>query len=316
MRISRSNWFHCFAVLSQCSWHLYFAAFPFPRLQADPKAEPSAIKRNYYILARKYHPDKNNSVEAAEKFKDIAEAYQVLSDPQLREKYDLDGKDAVSGDKNSPNEDAIRPDSATLLAFLFGSDKFQNYIGRLAISTSAMLGDSSELSAQDSRKLQERRVTRLALLLAQKVEPWTKEDYDSCKAQWSIEADNLVSVSYGWELIQALGMAYEVAAVQFLGSMESGIGMPSIRKWAEAQQAKSKGKKTANTNQFQTMMATLDVMEIQSEFEEKISKAVTDEEKEELQREMEEATQDVMLKVIWATTVVGEYSSRYASRVS
>lgn len=281
--------------------------------QVDPKADTSAIKRKYYILARKYHPDKNDSAEAAEKFKEIAEAYQVLSDPQLRAKYDLDGKDALSGDKTSLNEDAHRPDPSILLAFLFGSDKFQNYVGRLATSTSAMLGDSSKLSVADARTLQERRVSRLALILAEKVEPWTKEEYDLCKVQWKTEAEDLVSASYGWELLQLLGMAYEVAAAQFLGSMESGIGMPSIGKWADAQQARAKGKKASNKNQFQTMMASLDAMKISLEYQEKIAHAKSDDEKAKLQREMEEATQDIMLKVIWTTTAVGKYREESAS---
>lgn len=276
--------------------------------KVDPKADHSAIKRKYYLLARQYHPDKNSSKEAADKFKEIAEAYQVLSDPQLREKYDQDGKDALSGDKTSLNDNAAnRPDPAILLAFLFGSDKFQNYIGRLATSTSAMLGDSAKLSVQDARRLQERRASRLALILAKKMEPWTKEEYELCKVQWKTEAEDLVSASYGWELVQALGMAYEVSAMQFLGSLESGIGMPSIRKWAEGQQASAKERRVANKNQFQTMMASLDAMKVQMEFQEKVKAAATDEEKVKLQNEMEEATEDIMLKVIWTTTVVGKY---------
>ena len=58
-------------------------------LEVGPQAEPSVIKRRYYVLARKYHPDKvdkddKDDKESGDKFKDIAEAYQVLSDPDLR----------------------------------------------------------------------------------------------------------------------------------------------------------------------------------------------------------------------------------------
>lgn len=279
----------------------------------DPKAEPSAIKRKYYLLARKYHPDRNDSPEAAEKFKEVAEAYQVLSDPTLREKYDQDGRDALTGDKTGIN-DSQNPDPAILLAFLFGSDKFDDYFGRLATSTSAMLGDSPKLNLKDARELQHRRVTRLALKLALKMDPWvSSEDYEMCKAQWMSEAQYLVSASYGWELLQALGMAYEVAAVQFLGSTESGIGMPSIKKWAEAQQARSKSKKAANKNQWQTLMATMDAMKIQMEYQEKLANASTEKDKAQLQREMEEAIQETMLKVVWTTTVVGKYPNSRGS---
>jgi hypothetical protein len=171
-----------------------------------------------------------------------------------------------------------------------------------------MLGDSPKLSVADARKLQERRVTRLAFSLAHRVQAWTEEDFDLCKVQWKTEAEALVSASYGWELIQALGMAYEVAAVQFLGSLESGVGMPGISKWAEGQQAAAKGKKAASKNQFQTLMASMDAMKIQMEYQEKIAKAPTEDAKLALQREMQEATQDIMLKIIWTTTVVGMYT--------
>jgi len=72
-------------------------------LGVDPKATPSAIKKKYYVLARQYHPDRvgADDKEAAEKFKAVAEAYQVLSDPQLRKVYDRDGKDGLSADKTT-----------------------------------------------------------------------------------------------------------------------------------------------------------------------------------------------------------------------
>ena len=47
------------------------------------------LKKTYRKLARKYHPDSNQGDAAAEaKFKEISEAYSVLSDPEQREEYD------------------------------------------------------------------------------------------------------------------------------------------------------------------------------------------------------------------------------------
>lgn len=58
-------------------------------LGIDRKASEKEIKQAYRRLARQYHPDVNPSDQAAqEKFKEINEAYEVLSDPEKRRKYD------------------------------------------------------------------------------------------------------------------------------------------------------------------------------------------------------------------------------------
>ncbi len=55
-------------------------------LDISRNASPEEIKKAYRRLAVKYHPDKNreNSKEAEEKFKEVSEAYKILSDGEKR----------------------------------------------------------------------------------------------------------------------------------------------------------------------------------------------------------------------------------------
>ena len=56
-------------------------------------ASQDEIQRAYRKLARQYHPDINTAPAAEERFKDVSEAYDVLSDPQTRRRYDAFGAD-------------------------------------------------------------------------------------------------------------------------------------------------------------------------------------------------------------------------------
>ncbi len=65
-------------------------------------ADAAAIKSAYRKLARKYHPDVNKTKEAEEKFKDINEAYEVLSDKAKRQRYDSLGANWQGGADYTP----------------------------------------------------------------------------------------------------------------------------------------------------------------------------------------------------------------------
>lgn len=71
-------------------------------LGVDRNADADAIKKAYRKLARKYHPDVNKESEAEAKFKEISEAYSVLSDPEKRKRYDNLGSDWQSGASHRP----------------------------------------------------------------------------------------------------------------------------------------------------------------------------------------------------------------------
>ncbi|WP_022880957.1 molecular chaperone DnaJ [Gryllotalpicola ginsengisoli] len=65
------------------------AADHYEVLGVDRDASPEEIKKAYRRLARELHPDVNPSAEAAERFKLVTHAYDVLSDPEQRQQYDL-----------------------------------------------------------------------------------------------------------------------------------------------------------------------------------------------------------------------------------
>jgi molecular chaperone DnaJ len=66
-------------------------------LGIERNASDADVKKAYRRLAQRWHPDINQDPEAAAKFKEINEAYQVLSDPERRQRYDLFGTVGAEG---------------------------------------------------------------------------------------------------------------------------------------------------------------------------------------------------------------------------
>ncbi|XP_059663203.1 uncharacterized protein LOC132308922 [Cornus florida] len=95
-------------------------------LGVDRKAKDDDLKKAYRKLAMKWHPDKNpnNKKEAEAKFKQISEAYEVLSDPQKKAIYDQYGEDGLKGQVPPPPDGGV-PGGATYFSTGDGPTTFR-----------------------------------------------------------------------------------------------------------------------------------------------------------------------------------------------
>jgi DnaJ-class molecular chaperone len=118
-------------------------------------ASDDDLKKAYRKLALKFHPDKNKSPQAEERFKEIAEAYDVLSDKRKREIYDQVGEEGLKngfpgggqpGQGGHPGQGGAGPDGgfhytfhgdprATFAQFFGTSNPFDNLFGGSSSNT-------------------------------------------------------------------------------------------------------------------------------------------------------------------------------------
>jgi molecular chaperone DnaJ len=92
-------------------------------------ASPEEIKRAYRQAAMKYHPDRADEADGGEKFKEAAEAYEILADPEKRNRYDRYGHAGLSGVAGH-DFSHMRPDDIfSIFGDIFG-DMFGMQFGR------------------------------------------------------------------------------------------------------------------------------------------------------------------------------------------
>jgi molecular chaperone DnaJ len=114
-------------------------------LGVSRNASDDELKRAYRKLAMKYHPDKNpGDKEAEEKFKEAAEAYEVLRDSQKRAKYDKFGHDGLRGGQDFHSYQNVND------IFSHFSDIFGGGFGGSSIFDDLFTGGSSSRSRQQA----------------------------------------------------------------------------------------------------------------------------------------------------------------------
>ncbi|XP_026194472.1 chaperone protein dnaJ 10 [Cyclospora cayetanensis] len=208
-------------------------------LEVSTDARPEEIRRQYYRLARKYHPDKNPDDPLAKKrFQQLGEAYQVLGEEERRAQYDLHGQAAA--------QDMPIIDSSLFFMMLFGSEALEPYIGKLKMAmfvemvdapgSKGLRGDdiSEDMFAFEQRK----REVQLAVLLQQRVQPYVdamlqdpqneaqqQRKVDAWKGVMTNEAKNLCQSSFGDAILEAIAWTYENYATQYLGKLDTFLGL-------------------------------------------------------------------------------------------
>jgi DnaJ-class molecular chaperone len=74
-------------------------------LGVSPGATPEVVKTSYRRKANQYHPDKNPSLDAASRFREVQEAYEVLSDETRRKAYDDNRRRSLIDDPQTVAQD-------------------------------------------------------------------------------------------------------------------------------------------------------------------------------------------------------------------
>jgi molecular chaperone DnaJ len=113
-------------------------------------ADDATIKKAFRRLARELHPDVNShDPEAEEKFKEAAEAYEVLSDPERRATYDRYGHEGLRSGGYAPNFEGFGSVGDIFNAFFGGSGAFGDIFGGARVRTAGpMQGGDIAISAE------------------------------------------------------------------------------------------------------------------------------------------------------------------------
>mmetsp|Transcript_19881 Transcript_19881/g.49452 ORF Transcript_19881/g.49452 Transcript_19881/m.49452 type:complete len:707 (+) Transcript_19881:269-2389(+) len=224
-------------------------------LGVSTNASQGAIKKAYYVKARKCHPDKNpGDPTAANRFQELGHAYQVLANDQSRAAYDRDGL-SINDDKNQKLH-MSDIDPYIFFAVMFGADSVKPYIGELWIANKAemflkdskmaqelatsmqqgaegadpMEGKSPEaihaqreervrFMVEEDEFVQRRRKVTCAINIRKRIESYVsgEEDEEQFVLSCQAEAAKICKSAFGHVFASNIGSSLELESTEFLG---------------------------------------------------------------------------------------------------
>ncbi|KAH8315533.1 hypothetical protein KR059_000723, partial [Drosophila kikkawai] len=119
-------------------------------LGIERNASGEEVRKAYKLMALRYHPDKNNHPQAEDRFKEVAAAYEILSDKEKRAIYDKNGEEDLKfGERPVPFAQPTAEDLLFMVAiggvalFAFGAYKAFQHFKKSKKETSASNDRSS-----------------------------------------------------------------------------------------------------------------------------------------------------------------------------